>query len=185
MQRYIDVAMLITDIYKQYTDLVETFSIDEQFLDVTGSMHLHANTPEELAHLIQTHVKAATGVYIRFGIAENKILAKTACDNYAKKNPSGIYTLTKEMLPETLWKLPVSDMYMVGRRMTRHFNVMGLPTIGSIAQTSLGKLKQMMRRKFGKTQTSRPSYTGGSQTASMTAPYGRGPTRSPLNPLVT
>jgi len=150
MQRYIDVAMLITDIYKQYTDLVETFSIDEQFLDVTGSMHLHADTPEELAHLIQTHVKAATGVYIRFGIAENKILAKTACDNYAKKNPSGIYTLTKEMLPETLWKLPVSDMYMVGRRMTRHFSVMGLPTIGSIAQTPLGKLKQMMRRKFGK-----------------------------------
>ena len=150
MQRYIDVSMLITDIYKQYTDLVEPYSIDEQFLDVTGSMHLFADTPEEMARIIQTHVQATTGVYTRFGIAETKILAKTACDNYAKKNPSGIYTLTKEMLPETLWKRPVSDMFMAGSRMTRHFTTMGLPTIGHVAQTPLGKLKQMMRRMFGK-----------------------------------
>lgn len=150
MQRYIDVSMIITDIYKQYTDLVEPYSIDEQFLDVTGSMHLYANTPEELARLIQTHVQATTGIYTRIGIAETKILAKTACDNYAKKNQSGIYTLTKEMLPDTLWTLPVSDMFMAGSRMTRHFNSMGLMTIGSVAQTPLGKLKQMMRRKFGK-----------------------------------
>lgn len=150
MQRYIDVSMLITDIYKRYTDLVEPYSIDEQFLDVTGSMHLYADTPEELAQIIQTHVQAATGVYTRFGIAETKILAKTACDNYAKKNPSGIYTLSKDMLAETLWKLPVNKMFMAGSRMTRHFHAMGLPTIGSVAQTPLAKLKQMMRRKFGK-----------------------------------
>ncbi|WP_228468953.1 DNA polymerase IV [Paenibacillus sp. JNUCC32] len=150
MQRYIDVSMLITDIYKQYTDLVEPYSIDEQFLDVTGSMHLFADTPEEMARIIQTHVQATTGVYTRFGIAETKILAKTACDNYAKKNPSGIYILTKDMLPDTLWKRPVSDMFMAGSRMTRHFTTMGLPTIGHVAQTPLGKLKQMMRRKFGK-----------------------------------
>ncbi|MGG3507996.1 hypothetical protein ABES58_21220 [Paenibacillus lautus] len=110
MQRYIDVSMLITGIYKSYTDLVEPYSIDEQFLDVTGSMHLVADTPEEMARITQTHVQATTGVYTRFGIAETKILAETARDNYAKKNPSGIYTLTKEMLPETLWKRPASDM---------------------------------------------------------------------------
>lgn len=150
MQKYIDVSMQITEIYKTFTDLVEPYSIDEQFLDVTGSMHLFAESSEELANMIQSQVQEATGVYTRFGIAETKILAKTACDNYAKKNPSGIYTLTKEMLPETLWKRPVSDMFMAGSKMTRHFTVMGLPTIGSVAQTPLGKLKQMMRRKFGK-----------------------------------
>lgn len=150
MQKYIDVSMQITDIYKTYTDLVEVFSIDEQFLDLTGSMHLFAETPEEMAKLIQDQVMAATGVYTRFGISNNKTLAKTACDNFGKKNRNGIYTLTKENLADTLWKLPVSDMYMVGTRMTRHFNAMGLNTIGSVAQTPLGKLKQMMRRKFGK-----------------------------------
>lgn len=150
MQRYIDVSMQITEIYKTYTDLVEPYSIDEQFLDVTGSLHLYGCTPEELARMIQDHVRDATGVRTRFGISETKILAKTACDNYAKKSASGIYTLPKENLAETLWKLPVNQMFMAGSRMTRHFNVMGLPTIGSVAQTPLPKLKQMMRRKFGK-----------------------------------
>jgi len=150
MQRYIDVSMQITEIYKSYTDLVEPYSIDEQFLDVTGSLHLYGCTPEELALMIQDHVRDATGVRTRFGISETKILAKTACDNYAKKSATGIYTLPKENLAETLWKLPVNQMFMAGSRMTRHFNVMGLPTIGSVAQTPLPKLKQMMRRKFGK-----------------------------------
>ncbi|MEJ9219465.1 DNA polymerase IV [Paenibacillus glucanolyticus] len=149
MQKYIDVSMQITEIYKSYTDLVEPYSIDEQFLDVTGSLHLYG-TPAELAQIIQRHVMEATGVRARFGIAETKILAKTACDNFAKKNPSGLYILSKDTLADTLWKLPVSSMFMAGSKMTRHFNVMGLPTIGSVAQTPLSKLKQMMRRKFGK-----------------------------------
>ncbi|MUG64812.1 DNA polymerase IV [Paenibacillus sp. 7541] len=150
MQRYIDVSMKITDIYKSFTDLVEPYSIDEQFLDVTGSLHLYGCTPEELARMIQNYVQEATGVYTRFGIADSKILAKMACDNYGKKSPSGIYTLSKDHLDGTLWKLPVSDMFMAGSRMTRHFMAMGLPTIGSVARTPLAKLKQMMRRKFGR-----------------------------------
>lgn len=149
MQLYIDISMIITRIYQSYTDLVEPYSIDEQFLDVSGSLHLYGS-PEELAHHIQTRIQAELGVYTRFGIAENKILAKTACDNYAKKNDSGIYILSKDKLQETLWTLPISKMFMVGSRMTRHFNAMGLETIGQLAETPLEKLKLMMRRKFGK-----------------------------------
>ncbi|WP_054028085.1 DNA polymerase IV [Bacillus sp. FJAT-28004] len=149
MQLYIDTSMMITNIYQSYTDLVEPYSIDEQFLDVTGSLHLYGS-PDELAHHIQTRIQAELGVYTRFGIAENKILAKTACDNYAKKNNSGIYTLSKDNLQDTLWTLPVSKMFMVGSRMTRHFQSMGLETIGQLAATPLDKLKLMMRRKFGK-----------------------------------
>ncbi|MFD1955132.1 DNA polymerase IV [Paenibacillus thailandensis] len=149
MQKYIDVSMQITDIYLSYTDLVEPYSIDEQFLDVTGSLHLYGG-PEELARIIQRRIQEETGVYARFGIGENKILAKMACDNYAKKSDGGLYMLSKDNLAETLWKLPVSHMFMSGSRMTRHFHAMGMPTIGSVAETPLAKLKQMMRRKFGK-----------------------------------
>ncbi|MGO4696643.1 DNA polymerase IV [Paenibacillus sp. 2TAB26] len=149
MQLYIDVSMMITSIYQSYTDLVEPYSIDEQFLDVTGSLHLYGS-PDELAHHIQTRIQEELGVYTRFGIAENKILAKTACDNYAKKNDAGIYTLSRDNLEDTLWTLPVSKMFMVGSRMTRHFQSMGLETIGQLAATPLEKLKLMMRRKFGK-----------------------------------
>lgn len=149
MQLYIDVSIMITDIYKSFTDLVEPYSIDEQFLDVTGSLHLYG-TAEELARIIQSRIQAETGVYTRYGISINKILAKTACDNYAKKSDSGIYTLLQENLNDTLWKLPVEKMFMVGSRMTRHFNFMGLDTIGKVANTPLDKLKQMMRRRHGR-----------------------------------
>ncbi|QAY65459.1 DNA polymerase IV [Paenibacillus protaetiae] len=148
MQNYIDVSMQITNIYTSYTDLVESYSIDEQFLDVTGSLHLYG-TAEELARIIQRRILSETGVYARFGISGNKILAKMACDNYAKKSDLGIYTLPKSNLAG-LWKLPVNNMFMAGSRMTRHFHAMGLSTIGQVAETPLSKLKQMMRRKFGK-----------------------------------
>lgn len=149
MQLYIDISLLITRIYQSYTDLVEPYSIDEQFIDVTGSLRMYGS-PENLAHHIQYRVQAETGIYTRFGISENKILAKTACDNFAKKNESGLYILRKDKLHESLWTLPIEKMFMVGSRMNRHFNSMGLDTIGKLATTPLDKLKQMMQRKFGK-----------------------------------
>lgn len=149
MALYIDISLMITRIYQSYTDLVEPYSIDEQFLDVTGSLHLYGSA-EELAALIQTRIQAETGVYTRFGIGPNKILAKTACDNYAKKNATGTFVLTPDNLASTLWTLPVSKMFMAGSRMTRHFNAMGIETIGQLAATPLEKLKTLMRRKFGR-----------------------------------
>ncbi|MDQ6422618.1 DNA polymerase IV [Paenibacillus sp. LHD-117] len=149
MQRYIDVSMQITRIYQSYTDLVEPFSIDEQFLDVTGSLHLFGSL-EKLAALIQKRVLEETGVRTRVGAGKNKISAKTACDNFAKKNESGFFMLDNRNIATTLWQLPIDKMYMVGSRMTRHFTGMGIYTIGELANTPLEKLKTMMRRKFGK-----------------------------------
>ncbi|GBF73193.1 DNA polymerase IV [Paenibacillus sp. 598K] len=149
MQRYIDVSQLITDIFLRYTDMVEPYSIDEQFLDVTGSLHLFGS-PEEMASLIQHRVMLETGIHTRIGISETKVLAKMACDNFAKKNESGIYTLLPSQLEETLWTLPIPQLFMAGSRMTAHFQMMGISTIGDLARTPLDKLKAMMRRRFGK-----------------------------------
>lgn len=150
MQRYIDVSLAITDIYKEYTDLVEVFSIDEQFLDVTGSLNHFRCTPEELAVMIQKKVAASMNVRIRVGIGPTKILAKQATDNFAKKNPRGIFTLGKEDVERVLWPLSVDKMYGVGSRMTRHFVALGMTTIGHVAQTPLHLLKQKFRSRFGK-----------------------------------
>lgn len=149
MQLYIDVSMMITQIYQSYTDLVEPFSIDEQFLDVTGVMRSYGS-PEKLAAHIQSKVMAETGIYVRLGIGSTKVIAKMACDNYAKKNKCGIFTLRESEFADTLWKLPIDKMYMVGGRMTRHFESMGFDTIGKLAATSLETLKVAMRRKFGR-----------------------------------
>lgn len=145
MQEYIKVSLHITSIYNSFTDLVEPYSIDEQFLDVTGSLHLYGGDVQALAQAIQHEVKLMTGVYIRIGIGSNKVLAKMACDNYAKKNSSGIYMLQQDDLRNTLWSLPVSSMFMVGRRMTRHLNRIGVHTIGELANTPLA----VLRRRWG------------------------------------
>lgn len=75
MQHYIDVSLMITQIYKEYTDLVEIFSIDEQFLDVTGSLGIFGD-PIRIAQSLQQKVLKQTGVNIRVGISSNKILSK-------------------------------------------------------------------------------------------------------------
>jgi DNA polymerase-4 len=149
MQEYIKVSMQISDIYRTFTDLVEPFSIDEQFVDVTGSRRLYG-APVEIAKAIQMQVMEQTKIYVRAGISSTKILAKTACDNFAKKNPGGIFELPIDKVSEILWPLHISKMYMVGSRMTNHFMRMGIHTIGDLGRIPLHKLKQMLRTKFGK-----------------------------------
>lgn len=102
---------------------------------MTGSLHLCGGDAEELARRIQQRIVSETGISCRFGISENKILAKTACDNYAKKNESGVYTLHKDRLDGTLWTLPINKLFMAGNRMTYHFRSMGIDTIGQLANT--------------------------------------------------
>ncbi|WP_444980831.1 Y-family DNA polymerase, partial [Paenibacillus agaridevorans] len=88
MQRYITVSLLITEIFESFTPLVEPYSIDEQFLDVTGSVGLFGSA-EEIARQIQQRIQLSTGVWSRVGIGPTKVLAKTATDNFAKKHPDG------------------------------------------------------------------------------------------------
>ncbi|TVX85529.1 DNA polymerase IV [Paenibacillus agilis] len=140
MQLYITVSMQITEILETYTDLVEPYSIDEVFIDVTNSIHLFKMTPEELAADIQKTVLLSTGVRIRAGLSNCKIMAKLATDLVAKKNKSGIFTLTKERLPEAIWPHPVEKMWGVGSRMKRNLNRIGIRTIGDLANTPLPRL---------------------------------------------
>ncbi|HEY8528991.1 MAG TPA: DNA polymerase IV, partial [Paenibacillaceae bacterium] len=134
MSYYLEVAMQITAIFESYTDLVEPYSIDEQFLDVTGTVRLFGGDPVEMARRIQRRVLAETGVFCRFGIASSKVLAKMACDNYAKSRPDGLFDLRGRRLEDTLWKLPVEKMFMIGSRMAAHLRRMGIATIGDLAR---------------------------------------------------
>ncbi|MEF2964529.1 DNA polymerase IV [Paenibacillus sp. M1] len=157
MRTYIQISLLITEIFESYTDLVEPFSIDEQFLDVTGSLS-YFGPPHQLAQRIQQHVLLSTGVWTRVGIGPTKILAKMATDNYAKKNAEGIFELSFDNLESTLWKLPVHHMFMVASRMTRHFTRMGLTLIGDIARMELHEFKRRMRREMGKQSDIQAEY---------------------------
>ncbi|TCM99115.1 DNA polymerase-4 [Paenibacillus sp. BK033] len=149
MQAYIDVSLMITDIFRSFTDLVEPFSIDEQFLDVTGSLS-YFGTPDEIARQIQTKIMLYTGVWARVGISSNKILAKMATDIWAKKNETGQFTLPKSEVESLLWPLPVNKMFGVGSRMTAHFQRMGIATIGDLGCLPLPEFKRRLRARMGR-----------------------------------
>ncbi len=144
MAEYIRVSMQITNILEQFSDLVEPYSIDEQFVDITGSLGLLGD-PWTIAVRIQERIRQETGVYARIGISENKVLAKMACDLFAKKRAEGIYELSRDKISEQLWPQPVHGMFMVGSRMTRHLARMGIYTIGDLARYPL----QRLRKRWG------------------------------------
>ncbi|NGM81717.1 DNA polymerase IV [Paenibacillus sp. 7124] len=157
MGTYIKVSLLISEIYHSYTDLVEAFSIDEQFLDVTGSLSLFGGDLQEMIYSIQQHVLLSTGVCTRVGIGPTKILAKMA-NNFAKKKEGGIFRLDYDNLDKELWPLPVYEMFMVAGRMTKNFYRMGISTIGDIARMELGEFKRRMRTTMGKQSDIQAEY---------------------------
>ncbi|QKS71603.1 DNA polymerase IV [Paenalkalicoccus suaedae] len=144
MQDYIDHSLAITEILEAVTDLVEPYSIDEQFMDVTHSQKLFG-TPLEIAKYVQGKIFRHLGVRARIGIGENKVLAKMACDTFAKKNEEGIFTLTQENIEEVLWPRPINDLFRAGAKMTRHLRVRGVQTIGDFAAMS----PEDIRKRFG------------------------------------
>ncbi|MFO1442892.1 DNA polymerase IV [Bacillus sp. Bva_UNVM-123] len=143
MQDYINVSIAISQIMEQFTDVIEPFSIDEQFMDVTGSQKLFGNE-YEIAKKVQQKIMTDTGIYSRVGIGKNKILAKLACDNFAKKNENGIFKLDDSSM-DRLWKLPIGKMFGVGRKMERHLQGMGIFSIGQLARTPI----QTLRKRWG------------------------------------
>ncbi|MNB80532.1 DNA polymerase IV [compost metagenome] len=149
MQHYIDVSAQITAILRTFSDMVEPYSIDEQFVDITGSLALFGSA-EEIAAAMQEQIRTETGVYARIGIGYSKVTAKMACDLWAKKSDNGLFTLSRDLLPSRLWPRPIGDLFMVGRRMAAHFDSMGILTIGQLAEMPLAELKWKMREKFRK-----------------------------------
>ena len=141
MKKYIDASIQITEILRQFTDKVEVFSIDEQFLDVTAS-YLLFGTPDRMAQNIQEKIWEEVGVKARVGIGDNKIQAKMACDRFAKKNNDGIFRLSFETYKEITQSLPIDDLFGVGSRMKRNMERIGIFTIGQLAERSLEELKK-------------------------------------------
>ncbi|MDD9150467.1 MULTISPECIES: DNA polymerase IV [unclassified Sporolactobacillus] len=141
MQHYLDISIKITGILETFTELVEPYSVDEQFMDVTGSQHLFGR-PREIARKIQLKIWHEIGIYARVGIGPNKVMAKMACDNFAKKNKSGIFELTHENIQQYLWPLPIKSLFSVGTRMEKNLLLMGIRTIKGLANYPISLLEK-------------------------------------------
>ena len=128
-------------ILKQYTEKIERFSIDECFLDMTN--YLGQDTLLNKAYEISRRVKKELGFTVNIGVAHNKLLAKMASD-FTK--PDKVHTLFEEEIPSKMWTLPVSELFMLGRKTLPKLYNMKIKTIGDLAKQD----KTTMIKKFGK-----------------------------------
>lgn len=125
----------------EYTDKIERFSIDECFLDMTN--YLMNDTLINKANEINRRVKNELGFTVNVGVANNKLLAKMASD-FTK--PDRVHTLFKEEIPTKMWSLPISELFMLGRKTVPKLYNMRIRTIGELAKTD----KELLIKKFGK-----------------------------------
>lgn len=130
----------INKIYYNYTDLVEPFSIDESWLDVTGSQKLFG-TGYEIAKKISDEIKEKTRLTVSIGVSFNKIFAKLGSDY---KKPDAITVISKENYKRILFPLPSSDMLFVGRATLSQLEKVGIKTIGDIANSPKSTLVKLL-----------------------------------------
>ena len=117
--RYRELSRQINRVYQDYTDLVESFGIDESWLDVTGTLHLFGGDPEALADQLREHVRGNFGLTISVGVSFNKVFAKLGSDY---KKPDATTLITRENFKQIVWPLPVTDLLYVGRAASRTFD---------------------------------------------------------------
>lgn len=121
---------IVNGIYNRFTDLVEPFSIDESWLDVTGSAHLWGGDGAHVADLVRNTVKRETGLTVSVGVSFNKIFSKMGSDY---KKPDATTVITRENFKDLLWPLPVTDLLFVGRAAAQVLGSYGVRTIGDLA----------------------------------------------------
>lgn len=130
------------EILRKYSPCVEQYSVDEAFVDMTGTEGLWGE-PQTAALRIKNEIRDTLGFTVNVGISENKLLAKMASDF---EKPDRVHTLWKEEIPQKMWPLPVNDLFFVGRASTRKLLNLGIRTIGELAHTDPALLKQHMKK---------------------------------------
>lgn len=113
-----------------YTDVIERYSIDECFLDYTGSVHLFGD-PVDVAYKIKDDIYRLFGFTVNVGVGNNKLLAKMASDF---EKPNKVHTLFSSDIEDKLFPLPVSDLFMIGKASSKKLDEMGIKTIGELAK---------------------------------------------------
>lgn len=131
------------NILKEYSPDVEQYSIDEAFVDMTGTKMLFGE-PIEAAHLIKDRIKKELGFTVNVGISSNKLLAKMASDF---QKPDMVHTLFPDEIEEKMWVLPVSDLFFVGKSTSEKLLKLGIHTIGELANTDIDIIEANLKKQ--------------------------------------
>ncbi|MBQ9314809.1 MAG: DNA polymerase IV [Clostridia bacterium] len=139
-KKYKEYSNSLYQLLLEYTDKIERFSIDECFLDMTE--FLQNDTLLNKAMEINRRVREELGFTVNVGVAHNKLLAKMASDF---KKPDRVHTLFENEIQEKIWNMPISELFMLGKKTVPKLYNMGIKTIGELAKTD----KNILTKKFG------------------------------------
>lgn len=143
---YQECSKAFKDICRKYAPVVEEFSIDECFLDMTGTSKVYPD-PIKTAHDIKDEIRDTLGFTVNVGIGANKLLAKMASDF---EKPDKVHTLlNKEEVETKMWPLPINDLFGVGKASTKRLIDAGIKTIGELAKSEPGFIKMLVGDKAG------------------------------------
>ena len=130
------------EIYAEYSDRVEAFGLDENWIDVTAITNDFADA-RRIADEIRLRVRDELGITVSIGVAPNKVFAKLGSD---MKKPDAVTLITPQNYREKVWPLPASDLLYIGRATAEKLRRMGVDTIGELAAMPAS----LLRSHFGK-----------------------------------
>lgn len=143
---YVEASRHFVDMLRQFSPAVEQYSIDEAWVDMTGTQRLHGD-PRLAAEKMRQRIWEELGFTVNIGISSNKLLAKMAGDF---EKPNKVHTLFPEEMEEKFWPLPVRDLFLVGPATEQKLKSLGIYTIGQLAKADVRVLKKRMG-KHGET----------------------------------
>ena len=159
---YSEYSKRINKIYADFTDLVEKFSIDESWLDVTGSTGLFGSG-KKIADEIRERVKKELGITVSVGVSFNKIFAKIGSDY---KKPDATTVISRENYREIVYPLPVTDMIFIGKSASERLYNANIRTIGDLANSNDALIEKLLGK-----------------TGLVILDYARGRDMSPVRPI--
>ena len=142
---YIKCSRAFKEICASYAPVMESFSIDEVFLDMTGTSLIYPD-PVRTAHEIKDKIRNELGFTVNVGISTNKLLAKMASDF---EKPDKVHTLFPEEIPTKMWPLPVRDLLFLGKASEKKLTEAGIHTIGDMAHAREAEIQTLLGNKAG------------------------------------
>ena len=143
---YVEASRHFVEMLRQFSPAVEQYSIDEAWVDMTGTERLWGS-PRLAAEKMRQRIWDELGFTVNVGISSNKLLAKMAGDF---EKPNKVHTLFPEEVEAKFWPLPVRDLFLVGAATERKLKMLGIYTIGELAKADVKVLKKRLG-KHGET----------------------------------
>ena len=144
--KYREYSKKVNAVYERYTDLVEPFSIDESWLDVTGTLHLFGGDARALADEIRRVLREELNLTVSVGVSFNKIFAKMGSDY---KKPDATTVISRDNWKSLVWPLPVGALLYVGGAARKILAQFGVKTIGQLAACRRDALETLMGKMGG------------------------------------